>query len=114
MNPALSAHTRSRLFAQLATLERAGIPPAQAFTLIGDDLPLKERRSLTQTAAALARGMSIAEAGENHGVWLPWETRTIRGSGWAAGKPVRQPERPLRPSLGVIEPNAVPTKSFPC
>ena len=83
MNPTLSAHARSRLFAQLATLEQAGIPPARAFSLIGGDLPPKVRRPLTQTAAALARGMSIAEAGESNGVWLPWEARTIRAA--AAG-----------------------------
>ena len=83
MNPALTAHARSRLFAQLTTLEQAGVPPARAFTLIGGDLPPKAHRALAQTAAALARGMSIAEAGENSGVWLPWEARTIRAA--AAG-----------------------------
>ena len=80
MNPPLTAHARSRLFAQLATLEHAGVPPARVFTLIGGDLPPKARRALAQTAAALARGMSIAEAGESNGVWLPWEARTIRAA----------------------------------
>lgn len=68
------------MFAQLATLERAGVPPARAFTLVGGDLPPKARRALTRTATALAQGISIADAGENSGVWLPWEARTIRAA----------------------------------
>jgi len=83
LNSTLTAHARSRLFAQLATLERSGIPPARAFTLIGSDLPPSARRELVQTAAALAQGMSIAEAGEKSGVWLPWEARAIHAA--AAG-----------------------------
>jgi len=78
MNPILTAHVRSRLFTQLATLEQAGIPPAQALTLIGGDLPPKVHQRLTETAAALARGRGIAEAGESCGIWLPWEARVIR------------------------------------
>ncbi|MBL8248142.1 MAG: hypothetical protein JNK95_07225, partial [Candidatus Competibacter sp.] len=50
----LTAHQRSQLFAQLATLEHAGIAPAQAFAMIGRDFPPDVRQSLAQTAAALA------------------------------------------------------------
>ena len=78
MNPILTAHVRSRLFTQLATLEQAGIPPAQAFTLIGGDLPPGVRHALTETATTLAQGRDIAEAGERYGIWLPWEARVIR------------------------------------
>ena len=80
MHPTLTAHARSRLFAQLATLEHAGISPAQAFTMMGGDLPPGVRRALARTASALARGMSIAEAGEKNGVWLPWEARAINAA----------------------------------
>ena len=80
MHPTLTAHARSRLFAQLATLEHAGISPAQAFTMMGGDLPPGVRRALARTASALARGMSIAEAGEKNGVWVPWEARAINAA----------------------------------
>lgn len=33
-----------------------------------------------RTAAALARGTGVADAGENSGIWLPWEARTIRAA----------------------------------
>lgn len=45
--------------------------------MIERDLPPSARRGLARTSSALARGMSIAEAGENSGVWLPWEARAI-------------------------------------
>lgn len=80
IHPTLTAGARSRLFAQLATLEQAGIPLARAFTLVEGDLPPKARHALKQTAAALARGTGIAEAGQYSGIWLPWEARVIRAA----------------------------------
>jgi general secretion pathway protein F len=53
--------------------------------MVGGDLPPSTRRTLAQTASALARGMNIAEAGEKNGVWLPWEARAISAAA-AAGR----------------------------
>lgn len=74
---ALTTRQRSQLFSQLATMERAGILPAQAFTLLGRDWPSGARQAVAQTAAALAKGVSVAKAGRSSGLLLPWETRLI-------------------------------------
>ena len=76
----LTAHQRSQLFSQLATMEHAGIPPAQAFAMIGRDLPADARQALAQTAAALAKGADLAKAGQSSGVLLPWEARSVRAA----------------------------------
>ena len=76
----LTVSQRSQLFSQLATLEHAGIPPAQAFTLIGRDLPPDTQRALQQTAAMLARGTALAKAGQRSGLLLPWETRLVQAA----------------------------------
>ncbi|QQS54153.1 MAG: type II secretion system F family protein [Candidatus Competibacteraceae bacterium] len=73
----LTPHQRSQLFSQLATMEHAGILPAQAFTMIGRDLPADARQALAQTAAALAKGVDLAKAGQSSGVLLPWEARLV-------------------------------------
>ena len=51
----LTSRQRSQLFSQLATMERAGILPAQAFATTGRDLPADARQALAQTAVALAK-----------------------------------------------------------
>lgn len=76
----LTARQRSQLFSQLATLEHAGITPAQAFTMVGRDLPSDGRRALTRTATALAQGADLAQAGQDSGVLLPWEARLVRAA----------------------------------
>ncbi len=76
----LTSHQRSQLFLQLATMEHAGILPAQAFAMIGRDLPPDARHALTQTAAALAKGIDLAKAGQSSDLWLPWETRLVRAA----------------------------------
>ena len=76
----LTTRQRSQLFSQLATLEHAGITPAQAFTMIGRDLPSDGRRALTRTAAALAQGADCAQAGQDSGILLPWEARLVRAA----------------------------------
>jgi type II secretory pathway component PulF len=76
----LTAHQRSQLFSQLATMEHAGIPPAQAFAMIGCNLPSDARQALAQTAVALAKGSDLAKAGRNSGVLLPWEARLVRAA----------------------------------
>ncbi len=76
----LTAHQRSQLFSQLTTMEHAGITPAQAFTMIGRDLPADTQRALAQTAAALAKGMDLAKAGQGSGLWLPWEARLVHSA----------------------------------
>ncbi|MEZ5579823.1 MAG: type II secretion system F family protein [Candidatus Competibacteraceae bacterium] len=76
----LTPHQRSQLFSQLATMEHAGILPAQAFAMTGRDLPADARQALAQTAAALAKGTDLAKAGQNSGLWLPWEARLVRAA----------------------------------
>ncbi len=76
----LTSHQRSQLFSQLATMEHAGILPAQAFAMIGRDLPADARQALAQTADALAKGGDLAKAGQSSGVLLPWEARLVRAA----------------------------------
>ncbi|MDG4555109.1 MAG: type II secretion system F family protein [Candidatus Competibacter sp.] len=76
----LTAHQRSHLFSQLATMEHAGITPAQAFVMIGRDLPADARQALRQTAADLAKGADLAKAGQSSAVLLPWEVRLVRAA----------------------------------
>lgn len=76
----LTSRQRSQLFSQLATMEHAGIAPAQAFAMIGRDLPSDVRQALAQTAAALAKGADLAKAGQSSGVLLPWEARLVRAA----------------------------------
>lgn len=76
----LTSHQRSQLFSRLATLEHAGIAPAQAFAMIGRDLSSDARKTLAQTAALLAKGMDLAKAGQSGGVLLPWEARLVRAA----------------------------------
>ena len=57
----LTSRQRSQLFSQLATLEHAGIAPAQAFGVVGRDLPSAARQPLAQTAADLAKGAEAVE-----------------------------------------------------
>ncbi|MCB1802771.1 MAG: type II secretion system F family protein, partial [Gammaproteobacteria bacterium] len=61
-------------------MEHAGILPAQAFAMTGRDLPADARQALAQTAAALAKGTDLAKAGQNNGLWLPWEARLVRAA----------------------------------
>lgn len=76
----LTTRQRSQLFSQLATMEHAGIAPAQAFAIIGRDLPADARQALAQTAALLAKGADVAKAGRSSGVLLPWEARLVRAA----------------------------------
>ncbi len=76
----LTARQRSQFFSQLATMEHAGISPAQAFATIGRDLPADARHALAQAAAALAKGADLASAGRDSGVLLPWEVRLVRAA----------------------------------
>jgi hypothetical protein len=57
----LNSRQRSQLFSQLATPEHAGIAPAQAFAVVGRDLPSAARQTLAQTAADLAKGVEAVE-----------------------------------------------------
>jgi hypothetical protein len=57
----LTSRQRSPLFSQLATLEQASIAPAQAFGVVGRDLPSAARHALAQNAADLAKGAEAVE-----------------------------------------------------
>ena len=71
MSPAL----RSRLFLQLATLERAGIPPLQALESL--DLGVESAPLLRSARGFLAQGQSLAQAGRLSGLFTPMEAAVI-------------------------------------
>ena len=69
---------RAQMHAQLAALERAGVPPAQAVGLL--DLPGEWKAAATRTSRALARGQSLADAGAAAGLFTPLETSVLRAA----------------------------------
>ncbi len=71
MSPAL----RGRLFLQLATLERAGIPPLQALESL--DLGVESAPLLRSARGFLAQGQSLAQAGRLAGLFTPMEAAVI-------------------------------------
>lgn len=68
---------RARLFDQLATLEKAGLPRVQAARALVGDAPAAARDALTRFALRLSRGESVARAGERAGLWRGWEVPVI-------------------------------------
>lgn len=81
---------RAQMHAQLAALERAGVPPAQAVGLL--DLPGEWKAAATRTSRALARGQSLADAGAAAGLFTPLETSVLRAA-IHAGSPAIAHER---------------------
>lgn len=71
----LSESLRARLHVQLAALERAGVPPLQAFQAL--DLPGEAQAGVKRAAALLAAGQSLATAGRLAGVFSPMEAAVI-------------------------------------
>lgn len=76
----LDARTRARLYAQLATGERVGLPLRNAVEtlLVSADKALHAR--LAGFQEKVSAGADVAEAGSNSGLFLAWETRLIQAA----------------------------------
>jgi len=66
--PSLGAENLARLFLQLAHLEKAGLPAADAFVLIAKNDPFL-RKHLKTMPSRLRKGQKIAEAGYTTGLF---------------------------------------------
>ena len=75
---------RADLFLHLATLEKSGVPPAKAWSILRLPQPFQER--VEQTRRLIARGQDIARAGLNSGLWTPLEGSLLKAA-LAAGDP---------------------------
>ncbi len=72
---ALPDALRARLHLQLATLERAGIPPRQALDAL--DLQGEAQACVLRAKGFLAQGQSLASAGRLSGLFTPMEAAVI-------------------------------------
>lgn len=75
---------RSNLFAQLAALEKAGLPAAKAFALL--KLPPKLQPRVTAMQRLLGRGVPLARAGRQSGLFSDLET-SLLSAATDAGSP---------------------------
>lgn len=72
---ALPEDQRARLHLQLATLERAGIPPQQALDAL--DLQGEARARVIRAKGFLVQGQSLASAGRLSGLFTPMEAAVV-------------------------------------
>lgn len=72
---ALDDALRARLHLQLATLERAGVPPQQALDAL--DLQGEAQARVLRAKSFLAQGQSLASAGRLSGLFTPMEAAVI-------------------------------------
>ncbi len=80
----LSWQIRADLFAQLATMEKSGLPTLQAFGLLR--LPPTSQVRVTTTRKLLTRGKEISIAGYDSGLFTELEANLI-GAATGAGSP---------------------------
>lgn len=73
----LDAQARSRLYAQLAQTQRAGLPLNAAIDLLRDASPASLRSRLDQMRQHVGAGENLTRAGERSGVFLEWEARLL-------------------------------------
>ena len=81
---ALPFAVRADMFAQLAAMERAGLPAAQAWKLL--KLPAVAPARLLSVAALIQRGRSPDIAAQNAQLFTPMEANLVRAA-MAAGSP---------------------------
>jgi len=92
MTKLLSDETRAQVHAQLAALERAGVPVADAVGLLR--LP-REQDRVTRLVRDLRQGASLADAGARAGLFNPLETTVLRAA-ILGGSPAEAHERLAR------------------
>lgn len=80
----LSFRIRADLYAQLAALEKGGLPTDKAFALL--DLPKPLQPRLVSARACLAKGMEIAASGLRSGLFTELDATLIRAA-TSAGSP---------------------------
>lgn len=76
---------RSLLYAQLATLERAGVPARRALQGLATETSAALRGAIAATLRQLDGGTPLAEAGRSGALFLPWEAQLV-AAGSAAGQ----------------------------
>lgn len=89
MTKPLSDQIRAQIHAQLAALERAGLPVADAVGMLR--LP-REQDRVARVVRDLRRGQSLADAGASAGLFTPLETAVLRAA-ILAGSPAAAHER---------------------
>jgi general secretion pathway protein F len=82
----LSHAIRAQLFLQLSRLEEAGLPHEKALATLA--LPSSAAPRLKAMRALSARGIDVAKAGEESGLFTKLEARLVQ-AGLYAGSPVR-------------------------
>jgi len=80
---------RAQMHAQLAALERAGVPVSQALAMLR--LPGLQSR-IGKTVSLLGQGHNLADAGHQAGIFTPFES-TVLGAAIQAGSPAIAHER---------------------
>ena len=76
--PVLSIQTRATLFAHLAAMEKAGLSPEHAFSLL--KLPGKDQPRVQATRKLLLRGQDVASAAAKSGLFTDLETKLVRAA----------------------------------
>lgn len=84
MSPLLKTPARADLFAQLAAMELAGLPPQKAWGLI--KLPQGLQTRVATVQKALQRGTPLATAAQRAGLFSPIEAHLVRAA-LEAGSP---------------------------
>lgn len=74
----LSFQIRADLFSGLATMEKAGLPVAQALVVL--HLPGKAQLRLAQMRKLIMRGVDIASAGAASALFTPFEVSVVRAA----------------------------------
>ncbi|MES2949301.1 MAG: type II secretion system F family protein [Pseudomonadota bacterium] len=86
----LPSRVRADLFAQLAAMEKAGLPADRAWSLLKvSQVPMARLQAVQQT---LARGGNPASAAQNAGLFTPLEGNLVRAA-LAAGSPAQAYQR---------------------
>lgn len=71
------ADNRSQLYAQLATLEQAGVPARQALQAVGAETSAGLAGAVSETLRRLDRSETLAAAGRAAKLFQPWEAQLI-------------------------------------
>ena len=74
----LPLQVRADLFNGLATLEKSGLPQAQALAVLR--LPSKAQVRLEKMIKLTARGIDIPSAGARSGLFTPFEVSVVRAA----------------------------------
>lgn len=78
MTTPLSDHQRAQIHSQLAALERAGVPVADAVAMLR--LPGNLQDRVTRVARELRKGKPLADAGADAGLFTPLEAAVLRAA----------------------------------